>query len=237
MSCRIPPALTFHPFMRLPPELRVRIYDMVVVLDRPILLSKNNRRVWYSMKRSTTRSGKSMRPEEDENEERLSIGHSALAVVHTCRQVYLEAAPRYYCLNTFAAYRKEQGYSPILEFSVDIGPRITEMIAKLELCEIRDDLRRWEAAHLKRFKGCRTLTLPEVSWIGVPSLNMDFHMQKWFASAKRLCKALKKLERVRVKPISRYPKVDQESIEIEQVRKAAEVELNLVLHARKQVQE
>lgn len=223
--------------MRLPPELRVRIYDMVVVVGEPILLFKNNRRVWYAMERSTTRSGKSMRPEEDENEERLSVGHSALALVHTCRQVYLEAAPRYYRLNTFAAYRGERGYSPTLEFSGDVGPRITEMIAKLELRENCGDFCRWKPAHLEGFTGCRTLTLPEVIRIWRSSAGMDRYMQKWFASVKGLCEALKKLERVRVKPTPEYRKVDRKSVEAERQRKAAEVEINLALHARKQIQE
>lgn len=225
--------MTFHPFMRLPPELRVRIYDMVVVFDEPIFISRIDRGVWHSMERSTTRSGRSVRPEEDENEELRRNGHSALAVVHTCRQVYLEAAPRYYCLNTFAVYLAGVNSSSMQAFSADVGPIITEMIAKLELYRISGRKR----AHVKKFKGCRTLTVPLGSLMEVPSASRKAYMQKWFGWAKSLCNALKKLERVHVKTYFRRPKVGQYSTQPEQERKAAEVELNLVLHTRKQLQE
>lgn len=65
------------PLMRLPPELRNRIYDLVVIESQPITISIRKRRF-----------GTPMRPP---------------ALLHNCRQLRAEASPVYYSSNIFIA--------------------------------------------------------------------------------------------------------------------------------------
>ena len=228
------------PFMRLPPELRVRIYNMVVVLDEPVLIEMTQRRKWHSIKKSTTRSGKSMRPKQDELEDRRNMGHTALAVAFICRQVYLEATPRYYALNTFTLSQLLFGPS-IESFFVDIGSRNRDMIVKVQL----NCLYPWRYLHLENLRGARSLTLVPSSWyygLLFPGPNWQ---ENWIEGAKELCKTMKTLERVNVAPPhpGSWAGKDIRKPDLfaltgtEEGDKAIEMELNRVLQAQKQVQE
>lgn len=134
-----------------------------------------------------------MRPKEDEFEKRQSMGHTALAVALTCRQVYLEAAPRYYSRNTFAVHTGTPMTSPIIQdFFADVGPANKDTIAKLELA----DFVAFGDAHLENLKGCKILTLL-ATW-KERSMPEEDYRERWIRLAKRICKNSTTLERVSI---------------------------------------
>lgn len=94
-----PAPQTPFPIFKLPPELRRRIWELVVVTDTPVTV--------YDRRRSelaktlqlfppSLRSGKKRMVEDDQRR-----AASQLAIAFTCRQAYLEVTPIYYRQNTF----------------------------------------------------------------------------------------------------------------------------------------
>lgn len=90
---------TFHRFLQLPLELRIKIYRLAFIGFRDHHKGYEvGRPVGRMPRRSRLRSGKSIRPfSEDVRENQRALeGTPILAIAFTCRQVYLEAAPIYY---------------------------------------------------------------------------------------------------------------------------------------------
>ena len=91
--------MAFFPFLRLPAEVRTRIYRLVLNDGKPIRVCKQARQPFLP---STTRSGKSLRPKIDDEDRERASGHSVLAITATCRQIYLEAISQYYAGNALS---------------------------------------------------------------------------------------------------------------------------------------
>ncbi|KAI9878022.1 MAG: hypothetical protein M1830_002142 [Pleopsidium flavum] len=86
------------PFFRIPVEIRDRIYKLVLTSTKPIRVVKQNRQ---QLCRSALRSGRALRPTEEQDDRKVLEGRSRLAILFTCRQIYNEAVPNYYRENTF----------------------------------------------------------------------------------------------------------------------------------------
>lgn len=86
------------PLMSSPIEVRQKIWKFVLVFDEPILIKPHGRILSAP---SRLRSGRQVKLDVAEQEEQHLSSQFALA--STCRQVYLEVAPIYYGMNTFAA--------------------------------------------------------------------------------------------------------------------------------------
>ena len=86
------------PMMSLPVEVRQKIWKMVMVFDKPIPVEPHNR---YSSAPSNPRTSKKVKLHVIEQESH-SFGFQ-FALPSTCRQIYLEAAPIYYGMNTFTS--------------------------------------------------------------------------------------------------------------------------------------
>ncbi|MCJ1372708.1 hypothetical protein MMC20_003933 [Loxospora ochrophaea] len=115
----------FHLFLQLPPELRDLIYECLVVQEKPVAINRSKR---ISFSASRLRTGKIIRPAEDEKERRISIGHSCLALALTCRHIYSECAPVYYSKNTFIYHNRFSA-----SFVDAIGSRSASNISSIQL--------------------------------------------------------------------------------------------------------
>ena len=165
---------------------------MVLVFEKPIEITGNHRREWLSIEESTTRNGRCVRPKEDENEKRRGIGHTALSIALTCRQIYREAAPRYYAFNTFALLGFSCG-RPIHPFLTDIRMNNKDEITSIQLYGNTT----WRLLHLGTYPGLKTLKLAPVGSCGgwrygdPPSKNR-------IAARETYCMASKRLETVTI---------------------------------------
>ena len=221
-------ALSSHPFMCIPPELRVRIYDLVLVFEEPIEITGKHRREWLSMEERTTRSGRNVRPKEDKNEKRRCIGHTALSIALTCRQIYLEAAPRYYAFNTFALLGFSCGRAIFL---TDIRMNNKDEITSFQLYGNTP----WRLLHLGTLPGLKTLKLAPVGsregW-----LYGDPPFKNRIAALETYCMASKRLKTVTITPVRHLCSPDRPEARFftgrERGDRALETGLNLQLQAR-----
>ncbi|MCJ1454034.1 hypothetical protein MMC28_004384 [Mycoblastus sanguinarius] len=116
------------PVLKLPAELRIRIWTLTVVSDKPIIVKEHHRGF---IPPSLLRSGTQLHLQDDQR--RM---FSRLAVAFTCRQIYLEVAPIYYSMNIFSIITSNARIlnSFVLQnFRRAIGPRNTEAITALRL--------------------------------------------------------------------------------------------------------
>lgn len=107
------------PVLRLPPEIRNRIWRFAVVKEEEVIIYHHGRQSLASnLPESRLRSRCPLQLHQQDDERRLS---SQLAVAFTSRQLYLEVTPIYYGLNTFSLsnYRRRKDYQ---QFAADIGP-------------------------------------------------------------------------------------------------------------------
>lgn len=163
--------------MRLPPELRVRIYDEIPVSDKPIRISGQK----LEMRRKSKVQRRRKEVTKGENERRNSIIHTVLAVVHTCRQVYFVAAPRYYVFNTFSLCR-EYVWTRIRDFFTDIGPRNKDSIANIELFGPSN----WEILGLENLNGAKSLTIVLASWYIHFDIEKPDFKETWIKRVEKL---------------------------------------------------
>ena len=173
--------------MRLPPELRVRIYGIILVFDKPIYI--NGGKLQMRRKSKTQKRRKELAKEE--NEKHHSGRHTVLAVFHTRGQVYLEAAPRYYAFNTFSLC-KEYIWTRIDEFFTDIGPRNKDTIANIQLFGRSN----WEVLGLENLNGAKSLTIVPASWYYHYNIKNPDFKEGWIKRVEELCKAMRTLEKV-----------------------------------------
>ena len=162
---------------------------------------------------------------------------TVLAVAQTCRQIYREAAPRYYSLNTFAVYSEYKSTmypTAVQAFSAVIGPTLRDMITKVDLRLINHYS--CDTAHLKNLKGCKTLAIVLPPRMLTFPMGTIYFKEKLTRSATGLGKALEKLESVSITTVGRKGKVSPHQAEIEQEYKTVVMELNLAFQARKQAQ-
>lgn len=104
------------PLLKLPAELRLHIWALAVTAPAPIRLSNNHL------------------PSKSEDK------HSALAIVHTCRQIYLETASLYYSLNIFIFHSLRfrcLSVSGLRRFTEAIGPENTKCLISVRWATTR----------------------------------------------------------------------------------------------------
>lgn len=87
--------------MDLPPELRQQIWQYVVISDQPITIKFHNRKRSFKSAPSYLRSGKRVKTKVLEDENRKMVG-KAFNLMWTSNQIYQEASPTYYAMNTFS---------------------------------------------------------------------------------------------------------------------------------------
>ncbi len=112
------------PILRLPPEIRNRIWRYVLVKDEDIVICRYGRRqrLFRALVPSRLRSGKEIQGHKEDDERRINSTQLALAL--TSRQLYLEAALIYYSENTFhflSAYCSNGADSMLENFTAAIG--------------------------------------------------------------------------------------------------------------------
>ena len=113
------------PLLRLPPEIRNRIWRYSLVKDEGVVIHPYGRQ--YMMKKivpSRLRSGKELQSHRDDD--KRWINSSSIALVFTSRQLYLEAALIYYSENTFTfenEWHPFQVHEMLQAFVAAIGPQ------------------------------------------------------------------------------------------------------------------
>ncbi|KAI9720037.1 MAG: hypothetical protein M1812_003164 [Candelaria pacifica] len=86
--------------LKIPIEIRLIISEFVLIADTPYLIPVRQHRPGRSKRR--TRSGRLLRPDREPDDNKYCDGHSAIAMLITCRQVYNEISAVYYRKNRFA---------------------------------------------------------------------------------------------------------------------------------------
>lgn len=157
------PATKPFPFLKLPVEIRTRIYKLVLIFEEPIKIDRRLRRL---VPKSTTRSGKSLRSKTDEAYRSAISGYSALAIKASCRQVYLEAVSIYYAYNAFECVRQ----AAFSEFLADIGTTNVRLIANVH-------------ATARHFRYFRRLTEVRSLTIFISDFDSKVHVSCCFARA------------------------------------------------------
>ena len=112
------------PILRLPPEIRNRIWRYVLIKDEDIVVCVHGRRqrLLQALVPSRLRFGKEIQGHKEDDERRINSTQLALAL--TSRQLYLEAALIYYSENTFhflSACRSNGADSMLEKFTTAIG--------------------------------------------------------------------------------------------------------------------
>ena len=108
------------PILNFPPEIRVHIWRYTVVKDEDVMVRPRARQEFMKkMVPSRLRSGKELQWHQEDDERRMNS--TPLALAHTSRQLYLEAALIYYSENMFNFGDKES--SSLTEFVAAIGPQ------------------------------------------------------------------------------------------------------------------
>ncbi|MCJ1454035.1 hypothetical protein MMC28_004385 [Mycoblastus sanguinarius] len=124
------------PLLKLPPEIRNRIWTFTVVQKGSITLCRGKRPPTLGAGTTVLRSGKKARLAGDDKWRIIAyLSRSSLSVAFVCRQIYLEATPIYYAKNTFLVETyKYEGTSRIEDpsllqhFTRDIGPEAARQI-------------------------------------------------------------------------------------------------------------
>jgi len=138
------------PFFRIPIEIRDRIYKLVLTSTEPVCVVKQNR---HHRCRSALRSGRALRPTEDQDDRKVLEGHSQLAILFTCRQVYNEAVPNYYHVNTFVI----RNVKILDDFITTIGEACRREVRSIVYCSIT--MTKASAKLLPKLTGLRKLEL------------------------------------------------------------------------------
>ena len=111
MSDTEPSALAITPqcpLLKFPPEIRNRIWTLVVKVDRVVAMYYSGREM----------SDKPLSP-------------TTIALAFTCRQIYREVTPIYYSENLF--HFPHEAISTLREFAAAIGPANAESITAVEI--------------------------------------------------------------------------------------------------------
>lgn len=109
------------PILKLPPEIRNRIWRYSLVKDGDVIILPRGRQEFVrKIVPSRLRSGKELQRHQEDDERRINSTSLALALV--CQQLYLEAALIYYGENTFC-FLGDPGISMLETFIAAIGPR------------------------------------------------------------------------------------------------------------------
>ena len=132
--------------LKLPLEIRLRIWKLVLVFEEPIFVKHHARQIQHEP--SFLRSGKQVKLDILSQEQRKLS--SQFALPSTCRQVYLEAAPVYYGLNTF-----ELSPSSLVAFAESISAANIKSINSIHWGEHLGVL----ACNIKQFECLRRLVL------------------------------------------------------------------------------
>lgn len=171
------------PFLRLPIEIRDCIYKLVLTSPEPIVLRPQKRQ---QRRRSTLRSGRALRPAEEQDDRKVLEGRSQLAILFTCRQVYNEAVLNYYRMNTFYT----EDVKVLEEFMDTIGEECRKEVASMDLslCMSRVPLK----------------LLPQLT--GLRKLSLNFYLFQFGASPFRFCESMESLEVLKLAP---YWKCDE----------------------------
>lgn len=120
------PAARTFPFLKLPVEIRTLIYQLVLIVEKPIKITTRFHRAVHQ---STTRSGESLGIMTDEAHHKAISGHSAVALTATCRQGYLESISLYYADNTFECVTQ----GAFSEFLDDIGTTNKHLVSHIHI--------------------------------------------------------------------------------------------------------
>lgn len=114
------------PILKLPPEIRNRIWRYSLVKDGDVIIRPHGRQEFIrKIVPSCLRSGKELQRHREDDERRINSKSLALALV--CRQLYLEAALIYYGENTFC-FVGSPGISMLEGFTAAIGPRNASIV-------------------------------------------------------------------------------------------------------------
>lgn len=124
--------LMAFPFLKLPPELRCIVYDLVLKVARPIPVRKTARPLIEGI---ITRSGKRLRPRMTAEQEQRAGGTSTLALTATCRLIYLEAVDVYYASNAFECCTT----ASLPDFLDSIGTTNMALISEIRFHVRKDD--------------------------------------------------------------------------------------------------
>lgn len=115
------------PLLKLPAEIRNRIWEYAVLVSDPINIEKRGcQHTLSQLGPSLLRSGKQIHIQEDLNIQAKTLV-SGLALASTCRQIYMEATPVYYSKNWFAItwneyYEQRLAPRQVENFIKAIGP-------------------------------------------------------------------------------------------------------------------
>ncbi|KAL8821788.1 MAG: hypothetical protein Q9191_007242, partial [Dirinaria sp. TL-2023a] len=132
--------------LKLPLEIRIRIWELIMSFKEPVIVEHHSRQV--QQEPIHLRSGKRVKLDIPSQEQRKLGAPFALAA--TCRQIYLEAAPVYYGLNTF-----ELTPQNLVAFTESIGAANTEYITSIQW---NDDLGAL-VRNIEQFQDLRRLVL------------------------------------------------------------------------------
>ncbi len=111
--------------LQVPTEIRQAISELVLVVDSPYITPTRQNRPERIVRR--TRSGRQFNPNEEGDDDERYNGHSAIALMMTCRQLYNEGYRLYYQKNEFAF-----GNAFVLNsFLSEIGPECSAEIRGL----------------------------------------------------------------------------------------------------------
>ena len=111
-------ACTTRPFVELPAEIRLTIYEYALTSQSPITPRLNG-----------AQNAESKEVQADATETSAQAKSSTLALLQTCRLVNREARPVYYASNTFRFTSAED----LVNFLFDIGPGLLDELRKLHI--------------------------------------------------------------------------------------------------------
>ena len=161
------------PFLKLPPEIRCCIYKLVLEAPKPIQAHRTARPIFDG---TTTRSRKRLRPRMTAEQEKRACGTSTLALLATCRLIYLEAVDFYYARNAFECCTTAH----LPDFLDSIGTTNLNLISEIRYhAQAGDDM-----ATLEHTPGLRTLKI--VSGSQCPDCTHDqvfIRPSDWFKDA------------------------------------------------------
>jgi len=172
------------PFLQLPVEIRDCIYKLILTSPESIVLRPQKRK---QQRRSTLRSGRAFRPAEAQDDRKVLEGRSQLAILFTCRQIYNEAVPNYYRMNTFYT----EDVRVLEEFLDTIGEACRKEITSMDLsqCMSRTVLK----------------LLPQLN--GLRELNLSYSLFELGACPYKFCETMESLQVVKLAP---YWKCDEQ---------------------------
>ena len=133
--CRVKGQLQ-SPLLALPPEIRQKIYRLVLIRDKPIDLwphkwvRKEDVETGEGSLRNTPRTGSlKVRRQEDLEYVRKEM---SIGLLGTCTQVYQEAALLFWAENRFR-FSGRSGWQGLLRFFLTIGPDARSRIRKIDV--------------------------------------------------------------------------------------------------------